>query len=385
MPEPDAHEMDRIDAEALAAAWADYAAALDHDHGGGDYDPESDPREALIADVGRWWRAQLPDGEPPDAIRAAAAEIAAEIAARRMNGDTAPRPERIVEMLLGESWLRTAADKWPDPPPAVLSRVTVGGQAEALLGAGLVGIVSGPGGVGKSTLTAQLALAAAAHEPSGAGLAALRLHMAKGPVVMACGEDSGAAVAARLKAAAKAWNVRHRGPALSRVHVVGRETLTGPLWRGPDARDHAGATDELRRLAALCARVRPTLVVVDPASAALADTPSGDGYTVRRFVSALAAIGERCGAAVLVVAHSTKGDRDGSRPTAGSIAGSHQWHDTARLCLDLRHIDDDTPGIAVTVTKANGGRAGPIASWLTVHVAHGHPVGLAAGSPEPLP
>ena len=103
--------------------------------------------------------------------------------------------------------------------------------------------------------------------------------------------------------------------------------------------DRPGAAAEAPGWRTLWRGVRtlaPSLVIVDPASAALADANQNDGATVRRFIRALAREAERGGWGVLLVAHSTKAARYGGDPGPGAIAGSGQWWDACRGVLHMR-------------------------------------------------
>ena len=114
--------------------------------------------------------------------------------------------------------------------------------------------------------------------------------------------------------------------------------------------------DDWRGLWDGIAALSPSLVIVDPASAALAGVNQNDGGTVRHFVRALAREAVRGGFGVLIVAHSTKAARYGGDPGPGAVAGSGQWHDAARGVLFMR---GDGPGRAVIeCLKANHGPTG---------------------------
>ena len=85
----------------------------------------------------------------------------------------------------------------------------------------------------------------------------------------------------------------------------------------------------------VCAR----LVIVDPASAALADADVSQTGPVRKFLRALMHEARQAECGVLVVSHSTKAARNalrrGDDPGAGVVAGSAAWYDGARGVLSL--------------------------------------------------
>ena len=242
--------------------------------------------------------------------------------------------------------LRTASDPAPPPPDTVLSRgplredgtLPPGGT---LLTVGHVGLLAGPGSSGKSALSRQIALAAASHQPDGAGLHRLGLAVRGGPVLLWAGEDPWAGLSGMLTAAAGQWpNVR---PGLDELAVISAEDA-GPLWKSPDYdRDRPGPTRAWAALAADITALRPVLVIVDPGAEALTAS-MGDAHTVRNFITRLAALCGAHGGAALVVVHSTKNDRDSRDPTAGAVAGSHQWFDSARMVATLRPIPPDRKG-----------------------------------------
>ena len=108
----------------------------------------------------------------------------------------APAALEMVRRLIAEGRdpLPSLADAWDAPPPKpVLWRDPGPGAkdyGEALIGAGEVGILSGPGGAGKSTIAIALARAARPEDcPDGFG-AACGLRIRSGPVAILSYEDS---------------------------------------------------------------------------------------------------------------------------------------------------------------------------------------------------
>ena len=260
--------------------------------------------------------------------------------------ETAPEPKRLAPLPFGA------------PVPAPVLWQATGDRAAAVLSVGEVAILSGEGSAGKSTVTLQIARAAATAPADGYG-EACGLRVRPGPVAFVSYEDSGARIAHRLSALP--------GPDLNPARIPhwpdpgplyvgfegGREQGQGP---GPDWQ-------------ALWAAVRamapaPSMVVIDPASAALADVSMNESGPVRAFMGALAreATAARCG--VLVVAHSTKADRETDEPGPGAVAGSATWFDAARGVLRLswkatKQEDRETNRRRVLrCIKANYGRSG---------------------------
>ena len=105
----------------------------------------------------------------------------------------------------------------------------------------------------------------------------------------------------------------------------------------------------------------PALVIVDPASAALADADTSQTGPARTFLRLCSQEAATAGC-VLLVAHDTKSARNlamaGQDPGAGAVAGSAAWYDGARGVLTL--VPDPTArGERLLVAiKANYGRTG---------------------------
>ena len=281
-----------------------------------------------------------------------------------------------------------ASEKPPPEPPAVLWRYEPGDDPDrsppsgrVLLTSQTVGLLSGEGGCGKSSLTQQLALAAAAQTPTGAGLGDIRLAIAPGPVIIWQLEDRAALVLHRLRATADRWNINPE--ALDQVAVVAADD-TAELWRSADFdRTQHGPTEAFAALAADIAVVQPRLVIIDPALCAVLCAPS-DAATVRAFVATVARlVGPN--AAVLIVAHSTKEARTNAEGGPGVVSGSAAWYDAARLVINA-HRPRDTKGrivqdarqhVLLDAVKANLGEAGQIGTGtLQVATSGRWPAGL---------
>ena len=254
---------------------------------------------------------------------------------------------------LAAAWppvLRTVSDLRADPiPPRVLWR-DVHGERGAWLSAGEVGILAGPGGLGKSSVLLAVAHAAAtAGEGEGR---ACGLAVRGAPVVVASYEDSAVRLAHRLR-----W-------------FAGDDDVPGlfawpdpsPLWiADPDAGalEGPGWRDFWAAVRSAGAR----LVILDPLSAALADVSASDMTPVRGFLRALSTEAAEAGAAVLLVAHDTKSARNAARagedPGAGVVAGSAAWYDGARGVLTLARLPgDDGERLILRCVKANYGPDG---------------------------
>ena len=227
-----------------------------------------------------------------------------------------------------------------------------------VLRAGDVAILSGSGGVGKSFATLALAVAAADadgggdpfHPPPGE---ACGLHVRRGPAVVLSYEDDAATVAWRAGLiAAKTGPDPGRVP--DRMYLVDDPE---PLMTADhDNPGDAVAAKDWRALWDGIAALSPSLVIVDPASAALAGVNQNDGATVRRFIRTLAREAQAGGWGTLIVAHSTKAARYGNDPGPGAVAGSGQWWDACRGVLHMR--SDGPDRAAIECLKANHGPIG---------------------------
>ena len=174
-------------------------------------------------------------------------------------------------------------------------------------------------------------------------------------------EDRPARIAARLRA----MEVTER--ALKRLHIA---IDPEPLWKPAD-RTAGGAcvTAAFRALSEQLGALRPSLLVLDPISAAAGSLNLNDGGAARYAVRSLAKLSADRGVGILVVAHDTKSARESARadsaspsrlPGAGAVAGSAQWFDATRGVLYLRLGPKDAPNIdrELVALKVNNGVGG---------------------------
>ena len=238
---------------------------------------------------------------------------------------------------------------WRDPEPTEPEA----GEVDAVLSVGEVAILASAGGLGKSCLTLALAVASAtAAEADREYGGACGLRVKSGGAVLVSYEDSPARIGARLH-----W---FTDTAPVRLHLWADPL---PLFQtDPDSRSAVTQCDAWEGLWREIKATAPALVIVDPASAALADadtSQTGPARTFLRKVSQEAATAD-CG--VLVVSHDTKSARSlamaGQDPGAGAVAGSAAWYDGARGVLTLLP-DPTAKGERLLVAiKANYGRTG---------------------------
>ncbi|MDE0207907.1 MAG: AAA family ATPase, partial [Candidatus Tectomicrobia bacterium] len=242
----------------------------------------------------------------------------------------------------------------PEPAP-VLWRDADGQHADAVLSVGEVALLSGEGGLGKSYVTLALAVAGVLAADLGRDYGeACGLRVMPGPVALVSYEDSPARIYGRLGRMGQT-------AAAERIHSLPNPP---PLWTAD-----SGASREADWWGDLWQYVRGVgarLVIVDPASAALADADVSQTGPVRKFLRALMHEARQAECGVLVVSHSTKAARNalrrGDDPGAGVVAGSAAWYDGARGVLSLEEAPNNPGARILECVKANYGRKG----WGTI-------------------
>ena len=255
----------------------------------------------------------------------------------------------------------------PEPEP-VLWRDADSQHADAVLSVGEVTLLSGEGGLGKSYVTLALAVAGAlaADLKQGYG-AACGLRVMSGPVALVSYEDSPARIYGRLRRMGQT-------AAAKRIHSLPNPP---PLWTADSgaSRQADWWSDLWQYVCGIGAR----LVIVDPASAALADADVSQTGPVRKFLRALMHEARQAQCGVLVVSHSTKAARNalrrGDDPGAGVVAGSAAWYDGARGVLSLEELPNNPGARILECVKANYGRKG----WGTILNEHVTDSGAFAG------
>ena len=299
-------------------------------------------RAARISEIRKHFEARAMPARDPDAeaVEAAVGVLDTDPAQAKhiLREHFGPRP------LLHE--LVAAAAREPDP---VIWRDSTHQWVDAVLSVGEVAILASPGGLGKSTLSLELALAAVTARTGQDYEAACGLRVHAGPVVWVSYEDSVGRIGARIQRMSPKSFPR-------RIHVCPdpEPLFVGNNWTvaHPGTNWHNLWTS-IRALGA-------SLVVIDPASAALEGVNLNDSGPVRAFMRALAkeATAAECG--VLMVAHDTKSSRNqanaGEDPGAGAVAGSATWFDAARSVLYLSRRGDGAR--VLSCLKANHGRTG---------------------------
>ena len=223
-------------------------------------------------------------------------------------------------------------------------------RPDCVLSVGEVAILASAGGLGKSFLTLEVAAAAVASWKDGRDCGqSCGLRVRPGPVVMVNYEDHPVRIARRV----------NEPEVMGDIHLW-PDPL--PLWQA--AGEKGGESQPCRQWAALWKGIRqlgqaPALVVIDPASAALADVSTSETGPVRAFLRELAREAARAQTGVLLVAHDTKSARNealaGGDPGAGAVAGSAAWYDGARGVLYLRKDIESRDRRMLHCIKANHG------------------------------
>ena len=238
----------------------------------------------------------------------------------------------------------------PEPVP-VLWRDADGQHADAVLSVGEVALLSGEGGLGKSYVTLALAVAGTLAADLGKDYGeACGLRVMPGPVALVSYEDSPARIYGRLGRMGQT-------AAADRIHSLPNPP---PLWTADSGSSRQA--DWWNDLWQYVREIGTRLVIVDPASAALADADVSQTGPVRKFLRVLMHEARQAECGVLVVSHSTKAARNalrrGDDPGAGVVAGSAAWYDGARGVLSLEEAPNNPNARILECVKANYGRKG---------------------------
>ena len=251
----------------------------------------------------------------------------------------------------------------PFLPKPILGAVGVGG---AVLTEGNVCILSGQGGVAKTTLTTSIALSFAASTEMGNGnmcpLADGIFRGTGGRVMIATFEDTANAMSFRLRGLVDIWQEQKRDLRIVRAikEKIWCGALPEPLYmsEGSDLPKPTQAWDCLWEIAT---EFKPKLMIIDPIIGAYLGS-GNDPPRVFAFIKALANEARKIDAGVLLVGHSNKAARQSAKYDpfdAGHIAGTGAWTDAARgvmiLTKDRREGNEGKTNLAIS--KANFGPA----------------------------
>ncbi len=270
---------------------------------------------------------------------------------------------QLVEQYFKEQEPPLPMGHWYDAPlpEAVLWRCGPNSAATdtpdgTMLSVGEVTVLSGPGGLGKSTICLAIAAASAQGISRKAPVQACGLWVRPGPVVIQNHEDAPVRMKTRLK-----WYAKEKSAAAWDSIVP----LPGPraLWRMDRAASGESRMGEgWTRLWRVVRETDARLVILDAAKYVFPGAPSADPGPIAEFYAKLSEEAERCRCGVLIVGHDTKRARTlariGEELDAGAVAGSASWQDSARGVLYL-HRDWRHPGkLVLEAIKANYGPDG---------------------------
>lgn len=225
---------------------------------------------------------------------------------------------------------------------------------------GTVGMLAGPGGVGKTMLELQLGMALATGTPACAGLfAGLMPAAGPAPVVLVTAEESAAVLQHRLHAIACAlFEQQERfGMDLDYAEFVTRLERNLRLFAGASHR-YALLDRELQRtsvlpdLASACEGAR--LVLIDPLRQ-FHECDENDSAAMNLMVQTLRRLAERTRAAVVFAHHATKAATlTGQGDAAGAARGSSALTDGVRWQLNLSRMSREQAQQAGIADDARG-------------------------------
>ena len=276
-----------------------------------------------------------------------------------------------------------------DAPVPLLS---LAGKQGYLLCEGAIAIVSGAGGIAKSSFARQVALgfAMAADESGRTSLRGgiLDAPSGGGRVVYMSFEDPARLVRQGLEELARQTDDEGQNAALDAVDRVflkrkGRcRAVFGPTDReGGSGLYNAqpGPLPGWRVMGRAVERARPRLLVLDPVLSAFSGDSNG-AAPVREFLEALTCFAEQYCLGVLLVAHSNKAVRRGKVDLMdpGQVGGSGHWYDTVRGVLVLNRDERDPQARVLACPKSN---RGPDRLFMSLHGIFGDEGGYLGFSP----
>lgn len=230
--------------------------------------------------------------------------------------------------LPAECDLKRFRDTLPPPPDWVVEGLEPGD----------VGIVSAPGGTGKSMLCLSIGLAVASGQP----LFGQWKVGSPGDVVYIFEEDSATTLHRRMHALAQLTNPTD--DELGRLHAIcvrsrpPKLLLQGPQGLAQRQKDEVGAL-----LALLDSLRNPRLLILDPL-VKFHTLDENSNNEMNQFMEMMGQIAERAGVAVILVHHTAKGKSNGNTDGEAQEAarGASAIINEARWQASLRGIDPKT-------------------------------------------
>ena len=248
--------------------------------------------------------------------------------------------------------------------PLPRSLLKAKGMTGSILDVGEVSVMSGMGGVGKSTFTLICAMDMALIGPGNRGKNIGGVFEgAGGPVLMVSYEEKASVMGHK----AQRWalhldkgdpNGPYHATLTADRHLGIRNAIFGPDPYTPLYNARPTVLEGWDEVIEAAEKVQPILIVIDPALCAyVAD--SNNPAAVSEFLLVTRDLAVRFNGGVIVVTHSTKAAR-GSRgkkgqdaADPGQVLGAGAWTDRARSAMTLTTDSDGRPRL--TVTKANMG------------------------------
>ena len=256
-----------------------------------------------------------------------------------------------VPVLLG-----SARGDWPAPFLSVATDDGRGEREGAVLSMGTVAVLAGAGGSAKSSLALQLAVTAGATPDDAHCMTCGSAMVIRGArTLMVLYEDSPQVTHHKSAKLIDDLGRERYGGAEQRVHLL---DMSGRALYGTNADMRAEPMDGWYDLWDAVDQTQSKFIVIDPVLAAYVGESNSAG-PVREFLSALTEKAAERGAAVLIIAHSTKAARYGGDPyDPGQIGGSGHWSDGVRGAMSLtREQGADDFQLRLAVLKANYGPA----------------------------
>ena len=249
-----------------------------------------------------------------------------------------------------------------DPRPVpILSALKYDG---AVLTAGEICVLSGAGGVGKSALAGEIAMAVAGGSTTVPGLFNIGASYQRKSVLWLTYEEARGELTARLKARCKEKDGEQLRDGLKRINVLDM-SAGWPLFGPSSERNSYSPPGRLCGWTPMETEADKLgdlgLIVIDPVLAAYVGEQN-DTTAVRAFLGALATLARKYEASVLALAHSRKAARikDADSYDPGQVSGSSAWHDGVRgvLTFAFEKVDKEScPRRVLAVAKANMGPA----------------------------
>ena len=235
-----------------------------------------------------------------------------------------------------------------DPRPVpILSALKKDG---AVLTAGEICVLSGAGGIGKSALAGEIAMAVAGGSTTVPGLFNIGTSYQCKSVLWLTYEEARGELTARLKARCTEKDGEQLRDGLKKIHVLDMRAAGGwPLFGPPIERSYS-PPDRLQGWAPMETEADKLgddlgLIVIDPVLAAYVGEQN-DTTAVRAFLGALATLARKYEAGVLALAHSRKAarGRDADSYDPGQVSGSSAWHDGVRgvLTFAFEKVDKES-------------------------------------------